>query len=169
VACRDTKIIMKKLFISFSAIILMAFSCEDKTSVEPFNGNILRVKSGQSFGMCMGKCYNELIVENNAVILKQIERKERGGETETTEHSDDSRLHLIKSDLNGFRKEKFVNLKEVYGCPDCADGGSEWLEVQFSDGTVKKVTFEYGDSVEGFEKIISSLRTHRLSLMEKYR
>lgn len=147
----------------------MAFSCEEKTSVEPFNGNIIRVKSGQSFGMCMGKCYNELIVENNSVVLKQIERKERGGETETIEHRDDSRLNQIKNDLNSFPKEKFLTLQEVYGCPDCADGGAEWLEVEFSNGTVKKVGFEYGASVEGFEKIISSLRTHRLSLMEKYR
>ena len=65
---------MKKLFISFSAIILMAFSCEEKASVEPFNGNIVQVKSGQSFGMCIGKCYNELIVGSNSVVLKQIER-----------------------------------------------------------------------------------------------
>ncbi len=117
--------------------------------------------------MCVGKCYNELIVENNSVVLKQIERKDRGGDPETTEYRDDTRWNQIKADLNNFSKKKFFKLKDVYGCPDCADGGAEWLEVQFSDGTVKNVKFNYGSSVEGFEEIISSLRSHRLSLMEK--
>lgn len=147
----------------------MAFSCGEKTSLQPFNGNITRVKSGQSFGMCIGKCYNELIIENNSVILKQIERKERGGEAVTTEHRNDTRFNPIRADLNNFSKVKFLQLNEEYGCPDCFDGGSEWLEVQFSDGTVKGVKFDYGSSVEGFEEIISALRTHRLSLMDKYR
>lgn len=148
---------------------MMAFSCEEKTSLEPFSGNIVSVKSGQSFGMCIGKCYNELIVENNSVTLKQIERKDRGGDPQTIEHRDDTRLGQIKTDLNNFSKKKFLKLDEVYGCPDCADGGAEWLEVRFTDGTSRKVTFNYGSTVEGFEKIISSLRAHRLSLMDKYK
>lgn len=119
--------------------------------------------------MCAGKCYNELIVEKNAVVLKQIERRGRGDEPEIIEHRDDTRLSRIKADLNHFPKKKFLKLQDVYGCPDCADGGAEWLEVQFSDGRVKNVKFDYGSSVEGFEEIISSLRAHRLALIEKYR
>lgn len=166
---QSTKITMKKLFITFSAIIMMAFSCEEKSSVQPINDHIIRVKSGQSFGMCMGKCYNELIVENNSVVLKQIERKERGSDPQTIEHRDNTHWSRIKAELADFPKDKFLRLNKEYGCPDCADGGAEWLEVQFSDGTVKHVEFDYGSSVEGFEEIISSLRAHRLSLMEKYR
>lgn len=160
---------MKKLFITFSALFIMAFSCEDKTSLQPINGTIARVKSGQSFGMCMGKCYNELIVETNSVILKQIERKERGGEAKTMEHRDNTRWSEIIADLDNFPKSAFLQLDEQYGCPDCADGGAEWLEIQFTDGKTKHVKFEYGATVEGFEEIISSLRAHRLSLMEKYK
>ncbi len=119
--------------------------------------------------MCIGKCYNELILENNSLVLKQVERKMNGGDPETTEQLDNTRLNQIKADLNNFPQEKFLKLKNTYGCPDCADGGEEWLDVQFSDGTVKKVRFEYGSSVEGFEEIISSLRAHRLALIEKYR
>lgn len=148
---------------------MMAFSCEEKTSVEPFIGNIVRVSSGQSFGMCMGRCYNELIVENNTVTLKQIERKERGGEQKTMEYHENSRFHQIKADLNDFPKKKFLKLDEVYGCPDCADGGTEWLEVRFSDGSSKRVIFNYGSTVTGFEEVISALRAHRLFLMDKYK
>jgi len=149
---------------------MMAFSCEEKNAVQPLRDNIVRLKSGQSFGMCIGKCYNELIVENNSVILKQVERKERGGsDTESIEHRDNSLLNQIKADLAGFPKDKFLRLKDQYGYPDYADGGAEWLEIEFTDGTIKNVKFEYGSPLEGFEEIISSLRTYRLSLMDKYR
>jgi len=147
----------------------MAFSCEDKTTLQPVNDSIVRLKSGQSFGMCMGKCYNELIVENNSVTLKQIELKERGGNKETIQHRDNTHLNRIIAELGDFPKEKFLKLDEQYGCPDCADGGAEWLEVQFTDGTSHHVKFEYGSAPEGFEEIISSLRTYRLSLMDKYK
>lgn len=47
---------------------------------------------------------------------------------------------LVKNiDYNTFRK-----LPAVVGCPDCADGGAEWLEVRLTDGTLHKVTYEYG-------------------------
>lgn len=147
----------------------MAFSCEDKTTLQPVNDSIVRLKSGQSFGMCMGKCYNELIVENNSVTLKQIELKERGGNKETIQHRDNTHLNRIIAELEDFPKEKFLKLDEQYGCPDCADGGAEWLEVQFTDGATHHVKFEYGSAPEGFEEIISSLRTYRLSLMDKYK
>lgn len=148
---------------------MMAFSCEDKTTLQPVNDSIVRLKSGQSFGMCMGKCYNELIVENNSVTLKQIELKERGGNKETIQHRDNTHLNRIIAELEDFPKEKFLKLDEQYGCPDCADGGAEWLEVQFTDGATHHVKFEYGSAPEGFEEIISSLRTYRLSLMDKYK
>src|SRR5690606_2759050 len=98
---------MKKLFITFCAIIMMAFSCGEKTSLTPFSDNITRLKSGQSFGMCLGTCYNELIVENNTVILKQLRTKERGGEAETLEYPNNDSWNQIKAELTGFSQKKF--------------------------------------------------------------
>ncbi|MCD8541048.1 MAG: hypothetical protein LRY55_15785 [Leadbetterella sp.] len=160
---------MKKLFLLFSVLFIITSSCEDNYSVTPLTGKISHIKSGQSFGMCAGKCYQEMIVENNLATLILIERKDRGSEEDTLEFRDDTYWKQIKADLDGFSKKKFLKLQDVYGCPDCADGGAEWLEVRFSNGTTKRVTFNYGSSVAGFEKIISALRTHRLSLVEKYR
>jgi hypothetical protein len=46
------------------------------------------------------------------------------------------------------------------GCPDCADGGAEWIQVDWIDES-KRVTFENGRMVEGIEKLIEKLRQMR--------
>ena len=48
--------------------------------------------------------------------------------------------------------------EDVIGCPDCADGGAEWIEVVTSDGS-KKITFESGDSLDTIHPLIDRLRT----------
>lgn len=54
-------------------------------------------------------------------------------------------------------------LPDVVGCPDCADGGAESVQVGFGDGGSAKVTFEYGDDVRGIEEVVSVLREVRQS------
>jgi len=56
-------------------------------------------------------------------------------------------------------------LPDVIGCPDCTDGGAEWVEVvsrsrSTSTGTSrsKRVTFEYGDIIESIDALLSRLR-----------
>jgi hypothetical protein len=64
--------------------------------------------------------------------------------------------------------QKFFDLNDVYGCPDCADGGSEWIEIITDDDKSKKVTFEYGKTVPEIEKLIKLLREERETLHIKY-
>ncbi len=46
------------------------------------------------------------------------------------------------------------------GCPDCADGGAEFLEIE--QGAERyRVTFEAGKSIPGFDGLISALRAKR--------
>jgi hypothetical protein len=158
---------MKKLFFG---LILLAFSCDTNEAVlAPFAGDVVQVKSGQAFGMCIGKCWNEVTITATRASLLQTENQGRGGEQ--VEHRNDANESLAKLHqlFSKFPSSEFKKLNEFYGCPDCADGGMEWLEVKFSDGSTKKVTIEYGAKLEGFDEIISGLRTERLSLMEKYR
>ena len=160
---------MKKLLLSTLPLLLVIFSCSDDTQTAyPISDEIVEVKSGQSFGMCIGKCHNELIITGDKLTLKQIERKERGGETSTKEFTENANLQLILQEIKKVDQAKFLALEDVYGCPDCADGGAEWLEITFKGKEPKKVTFEYGKTIPGFEEIISTLSTNRLSLMEKH-
>lgn len=158
---------MKKLFFG---LILLAFSCDTNEAVlAPFAGDVVQVKSGQSFGMCIGKCYSELVVTATQANLFETERLERGGEQKEHKNSANESLAKLHNVFKSFPSAEFKRLKDTYGCPDCADGGMEWLEVKFTDGSIKKVTIEYGAKLEGFDEIISALRTERLSLIEKNR
>ena len=53
--------------------------------------------------------------------------------------------------------EKFYAEQETIGCPDCADGGSEWIEIATTD-KIYRVTFEFGQPSEGLKSIYSALR-----------
>jgi hypothetical protein len=61
--------------------------------------------------------------------------------------------------------ELFMNLDSIIGCPDCADGGAEWFEIATND-TIKRVTIEYGDSLDGLNNYIDLLRSVRYSFQE---
>jgi hypothetical protein len=54
----------------------------------------------------------------------------------------------------------FVNLPKTIGCPDCADGGAEWIEIiSGSGGKSQKVTFEYMNEPAKLKDLASGLRT----------
>src|SRR6185295_14271553 len=54
----------------------------------------------------------------------------------------------------------FNSLDSVIGCPDCADGGAEWVTVE-TEGKDRKVLFEYGKGLQGLEGFL--FRLHRLN------
>jgi len=37
----------------------------------------------------------------------------------------------------------FFNLPAVIGCPDCADGGSEWIELELNHGEIHRANWDY--------------------------
>ena len=61
-----------------------------------------------------------------------------------------SPAHLIDPDA-------FLAPDPVFGCPYCADGGAEWIEIVYDDQT-HKVTFDYLNAPEVVEPCIDSLR-----------
>ncbi len=54
----------------------------------------------------------------------------------------------------------FQSLDDRIGCPDCADGGAEWVQIDWNNGN-KRVTFENRQTVKGIEKLIEKLREMR--------
>ena len=54
----------------------------------------------------------------------------------------------------------FLELDEIIGCPDCNDGGREWVEV--GDGLIqKRVTFESPEPPEELTNLLTLLRPIR--------
>ena len=56
--------------------------------------------------------------------------------------------------------DSFFILDERIGCPDCADGGSEWIEIG-TKNKIYKVTFEYGDSLKGLDELLKLVREEK--------
>ncbi|WP_162628006.1 hypothetical protein [Arcticibacterium luteifluviistationis] len=150
-------------FLLFSTLFLS--SCD---SVSPKLESDLVIVSGQSFGECIGECTQYLVVkvESSSVeFVSQPYHVENENEKRIFTHNlDDETWKNILSEIN---TKTFNKLDEVYGCPDCADGGAEWIEISDSSGT-HKVTFEYGEEVKGIENLIILLRNQRNALSNKY-
>ncbi|MBP7884673.1 hypothetical protein KAZ93_00525 [Patescibacteria group bacterium] len=69
-----------------------------------------------------------------------------------------------KTLLDSLDYKKFNALNEVIGCPDCLDGGAEWIEI--GD---KKVTFEYGSSIPEISNLIYTLREIRTYISSQHK
>jgi hypothetical protein len=147
----------RTVWLLFALVALTGCKVMDTTafgaSQEP-----LVVRSGTSFGMCIGYCVTELRVESERLVLTRTSRDEAKypKQTETKELSREEWEAVTRL----VEQSAFGMLEEAYGCPDCADGGAEWIEVE-RDGVQQRVTFEYGKSVAGIEELIAKLRELR--------
>ena len=148
-----------KMYISL-IIFLFSFGCDALPSNDESQGAAtLIIRSGESFGECIGYCQHELEVDGNQVQYKALpnatgpQPAERSyeGEVDQTLWND----LLLALDVATVRQ-----LDDVYGCPDCADGGAEWFEIEDDEG-IKRVTFEFGTSPEGVETLVQRLRSFR--------
>ncbi|WP_342647122.1 hypothetical protein [Mucilaginibacter sp. CSA2-8R] len=116
------------------------------------------IKYGTSFGMCAGFCRNEITISQNKLVL--LRRKNSSDESKicTKDFDAEQQQQLInKIDL-----PRFFILDERYGCPDCADGGAEWIEIE-QDGKKHRVTFEYQREPDAVKAYIKDLRQQMAS------
>ena len=117
----------------------------------------VEITSGTSFGMCAGYCVTALRIAGPSVELTEESwRMELPPRTETLplERPTWERLMALV-DTAVFRE-----LEGVHGCPDCADGGAEWIEIGTADPV--RITFEYGAELDGIaelQKMIRELRS----------
>jgi hypothetical protein len=157
---------MKNLF--FFICCTLFFSCSTENIENDFDQ--IEVRSGESFGFCVGKCYSEVIFEGNQ--QKLLVKESIFNDNVFTEKEKVYTEQVLLSTKNEIFKlidfEEFMALDEVYGCPDCADGGAEWIEIKKGNGEIKKVKFEYGDTVPGHKNLVILLRKERKRLFEKY-
>ena len=144
--------IMKHNIFFFSVFLSLLFlfsSCEKKNL-----NSITTIKYGTSFGMCVGYCINDLtITGNEATFTKRKNGDEKASITCKSNLSIET-LNAIEDHIN---LNQFNSLPAVIGCPDCADGGAEYVEIN-NDGKVKRVTFEYGNPPKQLVDLVAILR-----------
>jgi hypothetical protein len=130
-----------------------------------FGQEIVEFKTGTSFGFCFGYCLSDLtITANNLDYI--LYGWDENDPVYLPVAINDTIDFTVWEDLNTqFNFESFMNLDSIIGCPDCADGGAEWFEIITID-TIRRVTIEYGASIDGLDDFINTLRDLRYGFQE---
>jgi len=124
-------------------------------STATFGQTIQKINYGSSFGECSGYCKHDITIDSiNTTNQKTSWDDKNYPELNRTTKTDRNQWKTLTSSIN---VKNFFSLANRIGCPDCLDGGAEWVEVKTSSKS-HKVTFEYGSNIKGFEKLLSELR-----------
>lgn len=126
---------------------------------EGYPSNIVKIKYGNSFGFCVGYCWKQIVITPDEIHFEKMARDDN----EPVNCDRDSDCTDWISTNQNINLEKFFNLDEVIGCPDCADGGAAWVEVQTMTKT-HKVTFDYMSPPAEISNFVSNLH----ELMETF-
>jgi hypothetical protein len=128
-----------------------------ETDIETLGADELVIRWGSSFGMCAGYCREELQIDGEVVRLTR--RSWSATQPERVEEqpfTGDAWRALVQR----VTAAQVDRLQDVYGCPDCADGGAEYVEVENGDSR-KRVTFEYGSGPGQLRAVLTELRALR--------
>lgn len=116
---------------------------------------IQKVSYGTSFGECMGYCKHQMVISRDSVKYSCISNGNILPQKDVYK-----KMTFIGWDSlrNNITVSSLLALPEVIGCPDCADGGAEWLELMLANGETHKVTFEYGKEPVSIKDYIAKCR-----------
>lgn len=137
---------MKQITFSFLLLSILFFSCGKKD-----NSEITKIIHGTSFGECYGYCLTNTEYDASTYYFEK-----RSWFIDEAEYPSIacSETAIMWEDLSSsINFEEFQTLEEVIGCPDCADGGAEFIEIITDDGTYK-VTYEYNTPPEMLESLL---------------
>ena len=155
-----------KLLLLFCMAALTLSRCTQSTSLTPDTAltDGLIIRTGTSFGMCVGYCQNDYVLDGTRVTLTQ-----NGTRTQAQSPTRTCQTTLSAADAEALRAsanfEAFSSKPATLGCPDCADGGAEYIELQTGDRK-HRVTFEFGKTIPGFEPLVNALRKQREAFNE---
>ncbi|HTM99288.1 MAG TPA: hypothetical protein VL088_11115 [Pedobacter sp.] len=131
-------------------VLILSFTSCEKDSVK----NIETITYGSSFGFCAGYCKTDLVVGNEKLIFSKSKNGENPDRKTCTSTITLTEFNTIRDlvELN-----KVAKLPRTIGCPDCADGGVEWISIN-TGAKDYKVVFEYGRAPKELEAIVARLR-----------
>ena len=118
--------------------------------------------------VCVGPCRKGMNLIKDQLIFTVFITEGRGAAGGTPETYKEKLTALVANDvIQNIDYEGFKKIAKIIGCPDCADGGAEWIEIAKGDSK-HKVTFELGKSPKEIEKLVTILREKRVYFEEKY-
>ena len=147
---------MKQITFCFLFLSLLLLNCErDKTILDPASSGDYTIKYGTSFGECRRYCKKELIVNEMNVNFTAFSWQPQ----QFPEKSISGRLTLVEYQhlTSLINMNEILKYDDIIGCPDCADGGAEWIQI-IQDDQTKIITFEYGTTLDSINELIEQLR-----------
>ncbi len=135
--------------------LLWACTKDDENNLEGAP-DLLAIKSGTAFGLCMGYCVK--VADITPQEIKYAQHPSHGTLLPIKECS----IPITRqawNHLSALVDERFFGLDTIQGCPDCVDQGREFIEVVLRDRR-HKVTFEPELGLE-LHPLTKALREHR--------
>ncbi|MGL5793929.1 MAG: hypothetical protein ACRC06_05865 [Waterburya sp.] len=131
---------------------------------KPLRLNKIRtIKTGTFFGHCLGYCNQEFVITPRKIIFtKTANGGDKQKNPDIVQEMSISKAEWEKL-IQSIDTNKFTALPNTIGCPDCADGGGEWIEIS-NRHTSKKIVFEYNQSVPEINNLVIKLRRLRNKL-----
>jgi len=140
----------KNLIVSCTLMLFLFFSSCEKSGKK----DLTRISYGTSFGMCVDYCVRNMVIVEQQVTYTKSKNGSNPDPKTCTNTISKEELDEIKSLSEA---SKINSLPGVIGCPDCADGGAEWIEMT-TNGKKYKVTFEYNNTPNELKAIAIKLR-----------
>ena len=149
---------MKRVFLFLVGVVILSgfFGCEKGTTEKLTSDSIDTIRYGTSFGECMGYCIRDITITESEINFEKRGWGMNGMLPEVSSskniNSADWAALIEKVDF-----DSFILLDSVIGCPDCADGGAEYIEIVKGNQN-HKVVFEFMNVPNELGEIIDSLR-----------
>ncbi|RZL50197.1 MAG: hypothetical protein EOO93_23745 [Pedobacter sp.] len=138
------------LIFMVSVLSVLLFSTCKKCKIKNLNS----ISYGTSFGMCGGYCVQSISISDAKLTFTKSKHGQTPDTKTCSKNISDEEVNSIKDLLNA---SQIANLPELIGCPDCADGGAEWISVT-ADGKTHKITYDYGKPPKELEAAAAKLK-----------
>ena len=140
------------------AVVAFAVAGGTSCSTSPVAPDALTtLRTSTSFGFCLGYCRATLDITSVEMVYVEESRQ---GELPPVRRVSPVSAAEWKSLVDALDRAALERLPATVGCPDCADGGAESLEVFGSDWQ-KRVTFEFGAAMPELQPLLARVRTLR--------
>lgn len=131
-------------------LMVLVISCAKEEDKKSFKLNY-----GTSFNMCIGYCKKSMSLEAGYITYNRSEWVNTIETITCKEVLDNNDWIFFNEQLD---ISVFLKLQETIGCPDCADGGAEWIEIEQANGNKHKVTFEFMNEPSEMKGYIDKFR-----------
>jgi hypothetical protein len=115
------------------------------------------IQTTTSFGFCIGYCETTLVITPNELVFTEQGTRQQLPPVRRTAAVSAAEWDGLVQAVN---RQALEALPATVGCPDCADGGAESIEV-IGDSWQKRVTFDFGANMPELQPLLARVRALR--------